>query len=80
MIAMHELFSKPTNPKTRLENQEYYHRLREIDGASGRYYCVLESHAHWDDGTKEMVWDAPQSETFSTLARAKVRYAERRLS
>jgi hypothetical protein len=80
VIAMDELLSKSAGLMTRLQNQDYYHlRLCEFDGALGRSYCLLESHTCWDESTGQMVWDDLHSETFSSVERARMRYAERRL-
>lgn len=78
---MDELLSKSADPDAPLRDHEYYHlRLREFDGAAGRCYCIIESHTRWDESTGQMVWDNLHSETFSSLERARMRYAERKLS
>lgn len=77
---MDALFSKSADPNTKLQNRDCYHLLmREFDGTSGRSYCVIESHMRCDGSTRKMVWEDLHSETFSSLERARTRYAERKL-
>lgn len=77
---MDELLYNSADPKISLRNQEYYHlRMREFRGASGWLYCVVESLTRWDEKERHVTWDHLHSETFSSLDRATIRYAERRL-
>jgi hypothetical protein len=76
---MEEVLSKTTDPKTPLEELEYY-ELSLLDEANelGTRHRIRQMHGAWSEIDGQIMWDQEEVEYFWILAMAKQRYEERR--
>ena len=76
---MEEILSKTTDPKTPLQELEYY-ELSLLDEANdlGTRHVLKQWHGAWSEIDRQLMWDGEEIEYFWILAQAKERYAERR--
>jgi len=76
---MDEILSKTIDPKTPLQELEYY-ELSLLDEANdlGTRHVVKQWHGAWSEIDRQIMWDGEQVEYFWILAQAKERYEERR--
>ena len=76
---MEEILSKTTDPKTPLQELEYY-ELSLLDEANdlGTRHVLKRWHGAWSEIDRQLMWDGEEIEYFWILAQAKERYAERR--
>ncbi len=76
---MEEVLSKSTDPKTPLEQMEFY-ELSLLDEANelGTRHCIRQAHVAWNEIEGELMSDQEEVEYFWILGEAKQRYEERR--
>jgi hypothetical protein len=76
---MEEILSKTDDPKTPVEELEYY-QLSLLDEANdlGTRHVIKQWHGAWSEIDRQIMWDGEEVEYFWILAQAKERYAERR--
>ncbi len=75
---MEEVLSKTIDPKTPLEELEYY-ELSLLDEANdlGTRHRIRQAHGAWSEIDGRIMWDQEEIEYFWILAEAKQRYEER---
>ena len=76
---MEETLSRTIDPKTPLQELEYY-ELSLLDEANdlGTRHVVKQWHGAWSEIDRQVMWDQEEVEYFWILAQAKERYEERR--
>ena len=76
---MEEILSKTIDPKTPLQDLEYY-ELSLLDEANdlGIRHVVKQWHGAWSEIDRQVMWDGEEIEYFWILSEAKERYGERR--
>jgi len=76
---MEEVLSKTIDPKTPLEEMEFY-ELSLLDEANdlGTRHRIRQAHGAWSEIDGQIMWDQEEVEYFWILAEAKLRYEERR--
>jgi len=76
---LEEILSKTDDPKTPVEELEYY-ELSLLDEANnlGTRHVLKQWHGAWSEIDRQVMWDQEEVEYFWILALAKERYAERR--
>ncbi|MGA2909112.1 MAG: hypothetical protein ABSE36_15525 [Terracidiphilus sp.] len=74
-----EILSKTIDPKTPLEELEYY-ELSLLDEANelGTRHRIRQAHGAWSEIDGQIMWDGEEVEYFWILAQAKERYEQRR--
>jgi hypothetical protein len=74
-----EILSQTTDPKTPLEQLEYYD-LSLLDEANdfGTRHRIRQAHGAWSEIDGQVMWDEEEVEYFWILADAKKRHEERR--
>jgi hypothetical protein len=74
-----EILSRTTDPKTPLEQLEYYD-LSLLDEANdlGTRHRIRQAHGAWSEIDGQVMWDEEEVEYFWILADAKKRHEERR--
>jgi hypothetical protein len=78
---MEEILSKNIDPKTPLQELEYYElSLRDEANDLGTRHVVKQWHGAWSEIDRQIMWDGEEVEYFWMLAQARERYAERRLA
>jgi hypothetical protein len=74
-----EVLSKTIDPKTPLEEMEYYDlSLLDEPNELGTRHVVKQWHGAWSEIDRQIMWDGEEVEYFWILAHAKERYEERR--
>jgi hypothetical protein len=79
ILAMEEVLSKTIDPKTLLEEMEFY-ELSLLDEANelGTRHCIRQAHVAWNEIEGDLMSDHEEVEYFWILTAAKQRYEERR--
>ena len=81
IFTMEEVLSKTIDPKTPLEEMEFY-ELSLLDEANelGTRHCIRQAHVAWNEVEGDLMSDQEEVEYFWILTAAKQRYEERRLA
>lgn len=79
IFTMEEVLSKTIDPKTPLEEMEFY-ELSLLDEANelGTRHCIRQAHVAWNESEGDLMSDQEEVEYFWILGEAKQRYEERR--
>ena len=85
---MQEVLSRTKSTETLSADTEFFEirldncelRLSDTDFAPKPAFRVRQANARWDDGTKMVVWDAPEVWIFENIQEAQTRYQQQRLA